>query len=61
MTEFKGLDVIATSSETIERLMKSNEMLHSLIKNDCIKGVGTIQTVKEIIYANEEIIDKALN
>ncbi len=51
--------LIAEAPESIFRLYKTNEYLKSLIDNECIKGVGTIATIKEMIFANDEQIKKA--
>ncbi len=51
--------LIAAAPDTTHCLYKTTEYLKSLLRNDCIKGVGTIQTIKEIVFYNEEQIKKA--
>jgi len=56
--EYNGI-LLATSPELVHKLDATNKYLKSLIDNKCIKGVGTIQTVRSMIRSNNLAISKA--
>ena len=51
--------LISEAPETLWKLHETNKKLQSLIDNDCIKGVGTILTIKGMIRVNNEQIEKS--
>lgn len=52
--------LIAAAPETTYHLQKTNKKLKDLIENDLVKGVGVIQSIRELIRENERQIKKAL-
>jgi hypothetical protein len=52
--------MISQAPETAYKLHETNEKLKSLLENDLIRGVGVIQTIKEMVRRNDAQLLKCL-
>jgi len=47
-------------SDLVDMLFANNKYFNSLVNNNCIKGSGTILTIKGMIRCNEELLNNIL-